>query len=99
MTESELRELFQAYAAVETVALVKDRDTRHPRGFAFVEMPNDRDAETAIAALNGSVLRERQLNVNEARPKHADLNGKATMEKRKSSREALPTRTHRQPRY
>ena len=46
-----------------------DRDTGQPRGFGFVEMANTTDADKAIAALNGTLLDERALNVNEARPK------------------------------
>jgi len=46
-----------------------DRDTGQPRGFAFVEMANATDADKAIAALNGTLLDQRALNVNEARPK------------------------------
>jgi len=99
VTENEVRDLFQEHGKVETVTLVKDRDSGHPRGFAFVEMANDGEAEAAIVALNGTVLRERPLSVNEARPKHADHNGKISSERRKSRRDTLTTRTHRQHRY
>ncbi len=68
-TEEELRNAFQAYGAVERVTLVRDRDTGQPRGFAFVEMTNDGEADQAIAHLNGAALGSRNLNVNEARPK------------------------------
>ena len=98
-TEELVRQLFQAYGIVQTVTLVKDRDTGFARGFAFVEMADDAEANSAIAALNGTLLRERQLTVNEARPKHADANGSAPPEKRSSQREPLPTRKHRQHRY
>jgi len=54
---------------VEGVRIMTDRDTGRSRGFAFVEMTNDPDADRAIAELNGAALRGRALNVNEARPK------------------------------
>jgi len=67
--EDQLRALFAAYGAVETVTIVMDRDTDQPRGFAFVEMTSASEAQDAIHRLNGSVLGERALSVNEARPK------------------------------
>jgi RNA recognition motif-containing protein len=76
-TEDWVRSLFEAHGAVETVTLVRDRDTGHSRGFAFVEMTKDSEAGTAIKALNGTLLGERRLNLNEARPKldRGDRNG------------------------
>ena len=68
-TEDAIRALFEAYGAVERVSLMKDRDTGRSRGFAFVEMTNAGEADQAIAALNGTDLGGRALNVNEARPK------------------------------
>jgi cold-inducible RNA-binding protein len=68
-TEEQIRSLFEAYGAVERVSLMKDRDTGRSRGFAFVEMSNSSEADQAIAALNGTNLGGRALNVNEARPK------------------------------
>jgi RNA recognition motif-containing protein len=68
-TEDQLRTLFAAYGAVETVKIVADRDTGQPRGLAFVEMTSDGEAQDAIRALNGSVYGGRALIVNEARPK------------------------------
>jgi RNA recognition motif-containing protein len=68
-TESSLRSLFEPYGKVDRVNLVTDRDTGRSRGFAFVEMPDSSQAERAIAALNGTQLDGRALNVNEARPK------------------------------
>jgi cold-inducible RNA-binding protein len=69
VTEQTLRSLFEAYGAVGRVNLVTDRDTGQPRGFAFVEMTNNAEAEKAIGALNGRDVEGRTLNVNEARPK------------------------------
>jgi cold-inducible RNA-binding protein len=68
-TEDEIRSLFESHGAVDRVNVVTDRDSGQPRGFAFVEMPNDAEAERAIDALNGRDVDGRALNVNEARPK------------------------------
>ena len=69
VTESAVRTLFEAYGTVDRVSLVTDRDTGQARGFGFVEMPVNAEAERAIAALNGQEVGGRALNVNEARPK------------------------------
>ncbi len=68
-TESSLRSLFEPFGTVERINLVTDRDTGRSRGFAFVEMADSAEADRAIAALNGSNLDGRALNINEARPK------------------------------
>ncbi len=68
-TEDAVRSLFEAYGTVERVSIVTDRDTGQPRGFGFVEMSANADADRAIAELNGRELDGRALNVNEARPK------------------------------
>ncbi len=68
-TESSIRALFEPYGAVDRVNLITDRDTGRSRGFAFVEMPDATEADRAIAALNGTNMNGRALNVNEARPK------------------------------
>ncbi len=68
-TEEELRSLFEPYGPVDKVSLVRDRDTGQPRGFGFVELGSDEQAEKAIAALNGQNVGGRNINVNEARPK------------------------------
>jgi cold-inducible RNA-binding protein len=70
-TEAELTSLFAQYGAVETVSVITDRMTGQPRGFAFIEMSDRKQAEAAISALNGRDLQGRTLNVNEARPKTA----------------------------
>ena len=66
-TEQDLRQLFEAYGAVDTVHLITDRDTGRPRGFGFVDMPDTTAAKAAIAGLQGKELGGRALNVNEAR--------------------------------
>ena len=68
-TEDEIRSLFEPHGTVERVNMVTDRDTGQQRGFCFVEMTNDAEAQRAIAAINGKDLGGRTLNVNEARPK------------------------------
>jgi cold-inducible RNA-binding protein len=68
-SQDDLQAAFSAYGNVERVNIVTDRDTGQPRGFAFVEMTEQRDAQTAISQLNGTDLNGRTLNVNEARPK------------------------------
>ncbi|HEY1758256.1 MAG TPA: RNA-binding protein [Bryobacteraceae bacterium] len=70
-TQDDLYAAFAQYGAVERVNIVTDRDTGQPRGFAFVEMTDRREAETAIQQLNGAELNGRAMNVNEARPKPA----------------------------
>src|SRR6202044_2346216 len=68
-TEDAVRALFEAYGTVERVSIVTDRETGQARGFGFVEMSANADADRAIAELNGRELDGRALNVNEARPK------------------------------
>jgi RNA recognition motif-containing protein len=68
-TEDDLRELFQPFGNIDSVAVVTDRQTGRSRGFGFVEMGDNGEAEKAIAALNGKEFSGRTLNVNEARPK------------------------------
>ncbi|MGC2694242.1 MAG: RNA-binding protein [Candidatus Angelobacter sp.] len=69
LTEGELRSLFEPFGSIDSVTVVTDRATGRSRGFGFVEMPNNAEAEKAIAALNGKDSGGRQLTVNEARPK------------------------------
>jgi RNA recognition motif-containing protein len=69
VTEEAVRSLFEAHGAVNSARIMTDRDTGRSRGFAFVEMENESEADQAIAALNGYTLEGRALNVNEARPK------------------------------
>jgi cold-inducible RNA-binding protein len=68
-SEEELRQLFEVHGQVDRVSIMTDRDTGRSRGFGFVEMASSEDGEKAIAALNGSQVGGRTLNVNEARPK------------------------------
>jgi cold-inducible RNA-binding protein len=75
-TEESLRELFEAHGAVSSVKLISDRETGRPRGFGFVEMPNDEEAQAAIAAVNGQQHEGRTLNVKEAHPREARGGGR-----------------------
>jgi cold-inducible RNA-binding protein len=68
-TEGSVRSLFEAYGTVDRVSIVTDRDTGQARGFGFVEMSVNAEADRAINELNGTDLDGRALNVNEARPK------------------------------
>jgi len=68
-TEETVRSLFTPHGNVGRVNICTDRDSGQPRGFGFVEMDNDAEGEKAIAALNGTSLDGRALNINEARPK------------------------------
>ena len=67
-SEETVRSLFETHGTVDRVNILNDRDTGQSRGFAFVEMNNDGEAEQAIATLNGRDLDGRTLNVNETRP-------------------------------
>ena len=69
MSDSELRDAFGAFGEVSSAKILVDRETGRSRGFGFVEMPNQSEAETAIAQLNGKDLGGRALRINEARPR------------------------------
>lgn len=68
-TDSELQTVFEQHGAVSRVNVVMDRDTGRPRGFAFVEMPNDAEGQAAIDAINGTMMGGRAVTVNAARPR------------------------------
>ena len=69
VTDATLEQLFAAHGTVESARVVMDRDTGRSKGFGFVEMGGDQEAQAAIAALNGKEVDGRALTVNEARPK------------------------------
>jgi len=69
-TEDELRTAFTTYGPVEVVTIVTDKATGVGRGFGFVEMTADKDAQEAILGLNGSLMAGKAIVVNEARPKN-----------------------------
>ena len=68
-TTDDLRELFAAYGTVTRAQVTTDRETGRSRGFGFVEMENDQEAQAAIEGLNSQPFRGRALTVNEARPR------------------------------
>ncbi|MCX6121420.1 MAG: RNA-binding protein [Ignavibacteriales bacterium] len=68
ISEDELKKEFAAFGAVDSVALIKDKFTGTAKGFGFVEMPVQAEAEAAIAGLNDKELKGRKIVVNEARP-------------------------------
>ncbi len=74
-SEQDLDAAFSAYGQVDRVQIVKDRDTGQSRGFAFVEMSNNAEADKAMAALNGADMGGRTLTVNEARPREPRQGG------------------------
>jgi RNA recognition motif-containing protein len=69
LSETELKEVFQAYGTVQTASIIKDKMTGESRGFGFVEMPNKDEAMKAISSLNGKDLKGRNMTVNEAKPR------------------------------
>lgn len=73
VTEEDLKRTFEAYGQVETASVIKDQYSNQSKGFGFVEMPDQAEAQAAISALNGKELNGRTLTVNEARPR-ADKN-------------------------
>ena len=68
-SEDDIRRAFEAHGTVDSVAIITDRDTGRPRGFGFVEMPNDDEARAAIENLNDKDFMGRTLKVTEARPR------------------------------
>lgn len=65
-TEDDLRELFAAYGTIDSLNLITDRYTGRPRGFGFVEMSTDEEAQAAVSGLDGRDVDGRQIKVNEA---------------------------------
>jgi RNA recognition motif-containing protein len=69
VTSADLQELFAPHGAVQSAQVVEDRDAGRSKGFGFVEMSSDDEADKAIAALNGQLHGQRALTVNEAKPR------------------------------
>ena len=75
VTEEDLRIAFAPFGQVESVNIIKDKYSGQSKGFGFVEMPSAEEARSAINDLNGKELKERTLNVNEARPRTESRGG------------------------
>ena len=75
-TEQSLREAFATSGTVDTVSLITDRDTGQSKGFGFVEMSTDAEAQAATQAMNGASLDGRQIKVSEAKPKASGGGGR-----------------------
>ena len=75
VTEEDLRIAFEPFGQVESVNIIKDKYSGQSKGFGFVEMPSAEEARSAINGLNGKELKERTLNVNEARPRTESRGG------------------------
>ncbi|MBT3274090.1 MAG: RNA-binding protein [Spirochaetales bacterium] len=69
VAEDDLRQAFEAFGQVTSARVISDRDTGRSKGFGFVEMSNDAEAQSAISGLNSTELQGRALKVNEARPR------------------------------
>jgi len=75
VTDSDLTKLFDPHGTVESARIIMDRDTGRSKGFGFVEMKTDHEAQAAITALNGQDSGGRALTVNEAKPRTAEARG------------------------
>jgi len=72
VTEDDLRQAFGAFGQVASVSIIKDKFSNQSKGFGFVEMPSQEEAQAAISGMNGKELKGRAMNVNEARPRTDD---------------------------
>ena len=75
VTQGQLQEMFAPYGNVQSAQLISERDTGRSKGFGFVEMSTDREAEAAITGMNGQMVDGRALTVNEAKPKEPRSGG------------------------
>jgi RNA recognition motif-containing protein len=69
VTEEDLQQAFSAFGQVASASIIKDQFSGRSKGFGFVEMPVKEEAQAAIAGMNGKMIDDRALNVNEARPR------------------------------
>jgi RNA recognition motif-containing protein len=76
VTDSTLEQMFQPHGTVQSAQVIMDRDTGRSKGFGFVEMSSDQEAQAAIAALNGKEVEGRALTVNEAKPRESGGGGR-----------------------
>ena len=82
VTEEELEQEFTAFGEVASTNIVTDKYTGRPRGFGFIEMPKVAEGQAAIAGLNGKMLKDRTLSVNEARPRPDNRSGRSYGDRR-----------------
>jgi RNA recognition motif-containing protein len=75
VTDDQLRGMFAPYGSVQTAQVITDRDTGRSKGFGFVEMGSDQEAQAAITGMNGKLADGRSLTVNEAKPKESRSGG------------------------
>jgi RNA recognition motif-containing protein len=75
VTEDDLRQAFEAFGQVTSVSIIKDKFSNQSKGFGFVEMPSQEQAQAAISGMNGKEIKGRAMNVNEARPRTDDRRG------------------------
>jgi len=76
VTEDDLRAAFEEFGQVESVAIIKDKFSGKSKGFGFVDMPAKAEGQSAIDGLSGKELKDRALNVNEARPRTENSRGR-----------------------
>ena len=69
VTEDDLREAFASFGQITSVTIIKDKFTNESKGFGFIEMPAKQEAQSAMNSLNGTDLKGKTINVNEARPR------------------------------
>ncbi len=69
VTEEELKQEFSIFGEVTSVSIIKDKYSNQPRGFGFIEMPSMTEGQAAISSLKGKVIKDRTLEVSEARPR------------------------------
>ena len=74
-TEQDLRQAFEAFGQVTSANVINDKFTGQSRGFGFIEMSAEEEAQAAIAGINGKEIRGREVNVSEARPRNNDRTG------------------------
>ncbi len=87
VTEEELRRAFEPFGKVDAATLIKDKFSGEPRGFGFVDMPVQAEAEAAITGLNGKDLQGQALVINEARPRKDHRGGGGSRERRGGNRD------------
>lgn len=69
LSEDALKELFSEFGSVDSAKIINDRETGRPKGFGFVEMPNQEEGQAAVSALDGKEVDGRNIKVNEAKPR------------------------------